>query len=1203
MVYIVGLERIAEELMGRRKWKLYQQQDSMQRNNYLVDVQQLVDHQQQDHQSAPAPPIIMMKPPLSTSPIVVANNKINTITGEVVKVEQEQPVNDRVEEQPPPVHHQEEAAVSSGEDIIIGEGGDPKADEELMGRLTPEPQDWSPPTKCHFCVDGKLQDDNCSLGQDHQHHLLTSHGALSPRGGPPSDSDSTADSLSDSECSPPSLLSTASTTTIATTPINSSSSRLHRHRHHHQAQHRRPRSNSDASANSTNHHHHHHAASKLLQFLPPPLNMATLDSMTLAAMAAISGGGGNGAVGTDNGNNQAAVSAATAAAAAAAAAAGYPYYPGAPSLPAGATLQQQHNLFQIANAMRSAAAASAAVAAAAAGAESDKDSGSGGGRGGEQPLDLSAKPTGNNSTDKLANNIRLAAALDTKHIFKAKPRMPTVAGRRTYTEEELQAALRDIQSGKLGTRRAAVIYGIPRSTLRNKVYKLALERERETHLNSSSSSSTPTAVVLKLEDEDAIMDDDKELSGAEEEKEVEKALQAPLLTLADFAPDALKSLLIGRSKEEPPINPYLHSFLLGSQGGPKFVGDAGVLPELIKRMFEDQMAKAHQLQQQHNNGDSSSPLVIRPSPSNSVIVRTATRSESDMETEESASNVILKIPSYKPTGSSSSNKNGDMSLYHHRSSLDSSGSMVSPPVTSDSGSPPISNLHHPLKDVKDVIAASISKKFQQSEQPEQLSRPLLRHSISHPESHMLDFKRTGGFTPPLGGISVIKTQDLTRQSSYPAPSNKPTSHHHQQQQQQQHSSSNSSNSSSSGNANAAGGKGTRPKRGKYRNYDRDSLVEAVRAVQRGEMSVHRAGSYYGVPHSTLEYKVKERHLMRPRKRDPKPNPVDEKIASLKQNDQALRLAQDAAAKLPISGVAKIPTPGGLKQSPQQGKFPPNSPNGIKLPLFDPMAAAGAPIGFNPAPFPFWTPTFHSHIPTLDFNPSQSFANNSAEHHQQQLLASQVMAKLHDDATRRSLGHPPNNSSLPKSHRHIAESLLDGCTSNGSFLDGIIRSSLESGLPQNDKILTPENLSNKALLEQLMCRNTRLKSSMSETSSGDELDAGTTYRKEAPSPNDNSMEHDPETIELSNDSQPQRTRDEDEEEAAAYIDQREEMMVKQQPPVQGRIYVKHDLMDQRGPSEGLLRFRDFDGAPVGVLDRNGSVGAEECPAEDNASAID
>lgn len=102
--------------------------------------------------------------------------------------------------------------------------------------------------------------------------------------------------------------------------------------------------------------------------------------------------------------------------------------------------------------------------------------------------------------------------------------MSAVAGRRTYTEDELQAALRDIQSGKLGTRRAAVIYGIPRSTLRNKVYKLALERERESHLSTSA---------LKLDDEE-IMDEDKDLSGAEEEKEVEKALEAPLLSMEDI---------------------------------------------------------------------------------------------------------------------------------------------------------------------------------------------------------------------------------------------------------------------------------------------------------------------------------------------------------------------------------------------------------------------------------------------------------------------------------------------------------------------------------------------------------------------------------------------------------------------------------------------------------------------------------------------
>ena len=57
----------------------------------------------------------------------------------------------------------------------------------------------------------------------------------------------------------------------------------------------------------------------------------------------------------------------------------------------------------------------------------------------------------------------------------------------------------------------------------------------------------------------------------------------------------------------------------------------------------------------------------------------------------------------------------------------------------------------------------------------------------------------------------------------------------------------------------------RPKRGQYRRYNSQLLVEAVRAVQRGEMSVHRAGSYFGVPHSTLEYKVKERHLLRQKK--------------------------------------------------------------------------------------------------------------------------------------------------------------------------------------------------------------------------------------------------------------------------------------------------------------------------------------------------
>lgn len=92
--------------------------------------------------------------------------------------------------------------------------------------------------------------------------------------------------------------------------------------------------------------------------------------------------------------------------------------------------------------------------------------------------------------------------------------MTTISGRRTYTEDELQNALQDILSGKLGTRRAAVLYGIPRSTLRNKVYKLAIEQKREANL------AAVTPVLADLDD------DDKDCSGAEEEKDVERTLSS-----------------------------------------------------------------------------------------------------------------------------------------------------------------------------------------------------------------------------------------------------------------------------------------------------------------------------------------------------------------------------------------------------------------------------------------------------------------------------------------------------------------------------------------------------------------------------------------------------------------------------------------------------------------------------------------------------
>ncbi|XP_075532495.1 mblk-1-related factor 1-like isoform X2 [Dermacentor variabilis] len=267
----------------------------------------------------------------------------------------------------------------------------------------------------------------------------------------------------------------------------------------------------------------------------------------------------------------------------------------------------------------------------------------------EQPLDLSLHPRATN---------------DEEERTLGRPARPE-GGKRSYTEAELQAALRDIQSGKLGTRRAAVIYGIPRSTLRNKVYKLALERRNGAAAAASSSSSPP--------------------------------------------PDSLRQLLCTPAKQ-----PLEHSPALG----PLFAQFLSSIQQLaLHQTSEEQAPKAPAL-----------PVV-------SDLIRLLAQERLADARRPAPADVILKVPSYRP---------------------------AVPPST-----------------------------------------PAAAASSSSSEA------ATG---PP--------TEE----------------------------------------------KRTRPKRGRYRNYDRDHLIQAVLAVQRGEMSVHRAGTYFGVPHSTLEYKVKERHLLRPKKR-------------------------------------------------------------------------------------------------------------------------------------------------------------------------------------------------------------------------------------------------------------------------------------------------------------------------------------------------
>ncbi|XP_012287757.1 mushroom body large-type Kenyon cell-specific protein 1 isoform X2 [Orussus abietinus] len=743
----------------------------------------------------------------------------------------------------------------------------------------------------------------------------------------------------------------------------------------------------------------------------------------------------------------------------------------------------------------------------------------------DQPLDLSAKPK--NSQD---NNIslleqqkiplRMPAGIDPKSIFnssyRAKPRIggpgsvagvagvagvPVVGaggGRRTYTEEELQAALRDIQSGKLGTRRAAVIYGIPRSTLRNKVYKLAMERERDASLTSTHShpheSGAPATTPNTTQNASATSPppqvdevDDKELSGTEEEKEVEKALMKPLLSLEDLVRfsalegtggDSLRTLLQRGQEtgtewpgfEHANIGPYIQKMLAAAAPFKGLETQDYRIPEVMRRLMSEdkrlskdvngdqQQHQHHHPQQQQQQGQQQQPQQQPqpPTPTQQQQQRgPMTNEDFNPSIEEEASDsaqsrAILKIPSYKPASTPGSSKNGEPSPAAFAQSFAAASSAAGSPGLLERASPAFSGTSSPTNSLvgkgvgvnfRDVIAKSISIKFQEGQGMPQavVQSPMM--------SEPSPFKR-GRYTPPQPTQQQMQQPPKSSQENKPKP--------------------------------GTGGKGTRPKRGKYRNYDRDSLVEAVRAVQRGEMSVHRAGSYYGVPHSTLEYKVKERHLMRPRKRDQKQ--PDDKAKEAAATVAAMR--QGGPDKKPQLKPQKPFTPPGPIAGPNGLKMPPFIEGMPHLPFAHPFNFWG-PTPFMPSPFMAGAPN----VPTM--LPEQYFATQrmrGLQEQQRNAIVQQQQQQQQRDREGINVPAEPGtsnsrNSSIAKSIREMAESQYDGTGANGNFLDNLIRSSLETGVSRDQRAIAeargqqqtqqhhPESVNSKALIDQL-CRNSR-----------------------------------------------------------------------------------------------------------------------------------
>ena len=388
-----------------------------------------------------------------------------------------------------------------------------------------------------------------------------------------------------------------------------------------------------------------------------------------------------------------------------------------------------------------------------------------------------------------------------------------------------------------------------------------------------------------------------------------------------------------------------------------------------------------------NNGQ---PSDVRMSPylqQQAKMRGTPEPNSSDMSEDSSA---MMKIPSYKqiPTGMPTMvGKNGNlatsssptarpvMSASPQQPMQSANLSVISPPLMKRSGSqsPPSLLQSNKMLSISDVIAKSISNKFQQE----------TRH---HTPPDNLNIKRE-----PYDPMDQYKRPQISIKNLGQQFGNPNIPHFNASQLTQL---------SNTG----TGGKGTRPKRGKYRNYDRDSLVEAVKAVQRGEMSVHRAGSYYGVPHSTLEYKVKERHLMRPRKREPKPQPLDKDLSSTSSSlGKDLSASSNVLRNLDKSKVLPMSQASSSGQKPQmKTPFPDTSPNGgLKMPIFDPAVAAQLQYT---SPF-LWPHHGFAGLP-MDFARQMQGPNAAAE----QLFASQMMQKFQDEqAARNAANQTPSNS--------------------------------------------------------------------------------------------------------------------------------------------------------------------------------------------------
>lgn len=403
-------------------------------------------------------------------------------------------------------------------------------------------------------------------------------------------------------------------------------------------------------------------------------------------------------------------------------------------------------------------------------------------------------------------------------IFRKLKRDGFSNGKKAYTEHELLAAVHDIRSGKIGTRRASVLYGIPRSTLRNKIFKMDNEQKNlnlEAENEADNLSEEPSARIERTMCLNDLMSQPSMFSfmpplpfgltfstesNSKSTEEWEKKLEH-IRKKHNLSGDRTEIYNGQHSVADMSDGKMNHTSCLPFNHELKLP----ILPELVKKLTGERLQMEHGFDH------------IRNSLKTSVGYNEPNNSCEPVQTK-SHSLVNLKIPSYKSVKAEDTIPSNikDSKPYENSRIGETLKNIIAKTITEKVRS---RNLSSSFESFQPFPGAPQDTSAHQNQGPGSSAFSVPCASPPKRQKRCTDIPK--------------KSQGSVKNCMSPLPST-PV-------------------------------KKTRPKRGQYRKYNSQLLMEAVRAVQRGEMSVHRAGSYFGVPHSTLEYKVKERHLLRQKK--------------------------------------------------------------------------------------------------------------------------------------------------------------------------------------------------------------------------------------------------------------------------------------------------------------------------------------------------